>query len=63
MNIINISHKKVIKQAQYVSVCIANDFKDGQRLKLYGVPRGGIPCVYLVFSFLKEKYFVNGFRS
>ena len=60
--IINLKHQDIIGAAQQLSLQIKKDFTDRMfQIKIYPVPRGGIPCVYILIQNLPINFHITDY--
>lgn len=60
MKIINKTHEEILIQINTIASYIIYDFNICDKIKLYGVPRGGVSPCYLVYGVLfSQKYFTD----
>lgn len=60
--LLNLSHSNILNAAAILSEKIKNDFEEEAPvffLKIYAVPRGGIPCAYILMNFLPSNFTVE----
>jgi hypothetical protein len=58
--ILNLTHDNMIEAAKIVAGLINRDFSHNINiLKIYPVPRMGIPCTYLVINYIRRKFILT----
>lgn len=57
--IINLNHKDILHSAQELSIQVKKDFSEKGIVNIYPIPRGGVPCAYILLQFLPLNFYLT----